>query len=84
MSFISIVMFIWCIFQHFAGKTIVGWSSIMVSIWFLGGVQLTCLGVIGEYIGKIYGETKHRPRYIIESILNEEKALVERNDKSSL
>lgn len=82
--FISIVMFIWCIFQHFAGKTIVGWSSIMVSIWFLGGVQLTCLGVIGEYIGKIYGETKHRPRYIIESILNEEKALVERNDKSSL
>ena len=56
----------------------------MVSIWFLGGVQLTCLGVIGEYIGKIYGETKHRPRYIIESILNEEKALVERNDKSSL
>lgn len=82
--FVSIVMFIWCIFQHFTGNTIIGWSSIMVSIWFLGGVQLTCLGVIGEYIGKIYGETKHRPRYIIENILNEEKALVKENDKSSL
>lgn len=82
--FISIVMFVWCILQHFAGKTIVGWSSIMVSIWFLGGVQLICLGVIGEYIGKIYGETKHRPRYIIESVLNEEKAMVEKNDKSRL
>lgn len=79
--FVSIVMFIWCIFQHFTGNTIIGWSSIMVSIWFLGGVQLTCLGVIGEYIGKIYGETKHRPRYIIENILNEEKVLVEKNDK---
>lgn len=79
--FISIIMFVWCIIQHFTGKTIVGWSSIMVSIWFLGGVQLTCLGVIGEYIGKIYGETKHRPRYIIENILNEEKVLVEKNDK---
>lgn len=82
--FISIVMFIWCIIQHFTGKTIVGWSSIMVSIWFLGGVQLICLGVIGEYIGKIYGETKHRPRYIIESVLNEEKALVEKDDKNKL
>lgn len=81
---ISIAMFIWCILQHFAGKTIVGWSSIMVSIWFLGGVQLVCLGVIGEYIGKIYGETKHRPRYIIESIVNEEKALVKRDDKGKL
>ncbi len=82
--FISVIMFIWCIFQHFAGKTITGWSSIMVSIWFLGGVQLISLGVIGEYIGKIYGETKHRPRYIIESILNDERALVEKNDKSKL
>lgn len=82
--FISIIMFAWCLFQHFAGKTITGWSSIMVSIWFLGGVQLISLGVIGEYIGKIYGEAKHRPRYIIESILNEERALVEENDKSKL
>ena len=45
---------------------------------------MICLGVIGEYIGKIYGETKHRPRYIIESVLNEEKAMVEKNDKSKL
>lgn len=82
--FISIVMFIWCIFQYFAGHTIVGWSSIMVSIWFLGGVQLICLGVIGEYIGKIYGETKHRPRYIIESILNDEEVSVGNDDKSRL
>ena len=69
---VSLVMFIWSIVQHFTGHTVEGWSSLMVSIWFLGGVQLVCLGVIGEYIGKTYAETKRRPRFIIESILNDE------------
>ena len=69
---ISLAMFIWSIIQYFVGFTVPGWSSTMVSIWFLGGVQLVSLGVIGEYIGKIYGETKRRPKFIIESILNNE------------
>ena len=69
---VSLVMFIWSIVQHFVGHTVAGWSSLMVSIWFLGGVQLVCLGVIGEYIGKIYAETKHRPRFLIETVLNQE------------
>ncbi|MDD3370169.1 MAG: glycosyltransferase family 2 protein [Lachnospiraceae bacterium] len=70
---ISLGMFIWSIVQHFLGHTVEGWSSIMVSIWFLGGVQLTSLGVIGEYIGKIYGETKRRPKFIIETVLHDKK-----------
>jgi len=48
-------------------KSVSGWASLMISIWFLGGVQLVSVGVIGEYIGKIYKETKRRPRYIIET-----------------
>lgn len=69
---VSLAMFIWSIIQHFAGHTVAGWSSLMVSIWFLGGVQLICLGVIGEYIGKVYAETKRRPRFFIENVLNTE------------
>ncbi|MGL5379700.1 glycosyltransferase family 2 protein [Clostridium sp.] len=52
------------------GKTIQGWATIVMSIWMLGGIQLLCLGVIGEYIGKIYMESKARPKFIIESFLN--------------
>lgn len=51
---------------HFLGNSVTGWTSLMISIWFLGGVQLVSVGVIGEYIGKIYKEVKRRPRYIIE------------------
>ncbi len=69
---VSLAMFIWSIIQHFTGHTVAGWSSLMVSIWFLGGVQLICLGVIGEYIGKVYAETKRRPRFFIENVLNTE------------
>ena len=47
------------------GNTVTGWTSITLSIWMLGGIQLLSLGVIGEYIGKIYNETKQRPRFII-------------------
>lgn len=50
------------------GKSVGGWTSLMISIWFLGGVQLVSVGVIGEYIGKIYREVKRRPRYIIEEM----------------
>ena len=46
-----------------------GWTTLVCSIWMIGGIQLLCLGVIGEYIGKIYGEVKRRPRYLIEETL---------------
>ena len=72
-------MIAYFVFQHFIGNTVSGWASLIVSIWALGGLQLLSIGVIGEYIGKTYLETKHRPRYSIESILHTEK---ERKDES--
>ena len=66
----SIGMLIYSLVQHFLGHTSIGWTSLIVSIWAIGGLQLLAIGVIGEYIGKIYLETKARPRYIIEKILN--------------
>ena len=68
---LSIVALIWSIVVKFMGGSIAGWSSIMASIWLIGGIQLLSIGVIGEYVGKMYKETKHRPRFIIESVLNE-------------
>ncbi len=65
---ISLVGFagaIWAVLQYFFGSTVSGWSSTTFAIFFMGGVQLLCLGIIGEYIGKIYLETKRRPRFII-------------------
>ena len=69
MLFVSIIMIITTIFDYYAGRTVQGWSSSYCSTWFIGSVQLLSLGIIGEYIGKIYMETKHRPRYHIESYL---------------
>ena len=66
----SIGMLIYSLVQHFLGHTSIGWTSLIVSIWAIGGRQLLAIGVIGEYIGKIYLETKARPRYIIEKVLN--------------
>ena len=63
---ISLIAFIYTIYTKFFGSTTAGWSSLMASIWFLGGVQLLSVGLIGEYIGKIYREVKRRPRFIIE------------------
>lgn len=63
---IAVVMAVYALVQKFMGHTVAGWASLMVSIWFLGGVQLMAMGLIGEYIGKIYKEVKRRPRYIIE------------------
>ena len=56
--------------RKLAGHTVDGWTSLACSIWALGGIQLVCLGVIGEYVGKIYNETKRRPRYIVEEVLD--------------
>lgn len=67
---VSIIMLIYCIYEKFAGRTVPGWSSLGVSIWAVGGIQLLMIGVIGEYIGKIYFETKKRPRYIVDEKIN--------------
>lgn len=64
-SGISLLMLIYAIVRYLMGVTQLGWPSLMVSIWFLGGIQLTAIGVIGEYIGKVFMEVKHRPRYLI-------------------
>lgn len=69
---ISIGMLIYSLVRHFMGATIVGWTTLMVSVWAIGGLILLSLGVVGEYIGKIYLETKARPRFIIEQFLNDE------------
>lgn len=69
---ISIGMLIYSFVRHFMGATIVGWTTLMVSVWAIGGLILLSLGVVGEYIGKIYLETKARPRFIIERFLNDE------------
>ena len=63
---LSFIAGIYALVTYFCGKTIQGWTSILLSIWFLGGIQLLCIGIIGEYIGKNYVEVKRRPRYIIE------------------
>ncbi len=66
---VSIVMLIYSFIRHFQGETIVGWTTLMVSVWAIGGLILLAIGVVGEYIGKIYLETKGRPRYIVEKEL---------------
>ncbi len=66
---ISIILLVYYIIGYFLGNTTPGWATIVVSIWGIGGLQLLAIGVIGEYIGKIYMETKERPRYIIEEFL---------------
>ena len=63
---ISIVLMIYTIIEKIQGHIVPGWSSLMISIWFLGGVQLISVSVIGEYIGKVFTEVKHRPRFNIE------------------
>lgn len=67
---IAIIAVIYSLVQHASGHTIQGWTSLFASIWFIGGVQLVCLGVIGQYVGKTFIETKKRPRYYIESYLS--------------
>jgi glycosyltransferase involved in cell wall biosynthesis len=65
----SFVALIYTFAVKFFGETVPGWTSLALSIWFIGGIQLLSLGVIGEYIGKMYNETKQRPRFIISDIL---------------
>lgn len=79
---IGIILFIYTIVQKILGHVNAGWSSLMVSIWVLGGVQLICLSIIGEYIGKIFTEVKQRPRYTLEEDdYSEVKSQEQKNDK---
>lgn len=68
---VSVGILIYSLIRHFIGATVLGWSSLMVSIWALGGLQLLAIGIIGEYIGKMYLETKGRPRFAIQDILDD-------------
>ena len=72
-SILSFIGVIWAVIAQLTGHTITGWASTVCIVCFMGGVQLICLGVLGEYIGKIYMEVKARPRYIISERTWEEK-----------
>ena len=67
---VSLFMLLWALIAKLSGHANSGWTSLMGSIWLIGGIQLLSLGVVGEYIGKIYAETKRRPRFIIEQVLH--------------
>lgn len=69
--FISIAIMIYSVIRKLTGNTVPGWTFLSISIWFIGGIQMISIGIIGEYIGKIYQETKRRPRYIISENLEE-------------
>lgn len=71
--FLSAIGMIWILALKLTGATVAGWATQMGSIWALGGIQLVCLGILGEYIGKIYKEVKHRPRFIVDRYLNDTK-----------
>ena len=68
---LSLLMLLWALVEWVSGKTVSGWASLICSIWMIGGIQLLALGVIGEYMGKVYSEAKARPRFIIERVLND-------------
>ena len=66
---LSIIGFIYALVSFFSGAAVSGWASTICSIWFLGGLQMLCIGIVGTYVGRIYGEVKRRPRYRIEETL---------------
>lgn len=70
MTLVAIGIIIYALYEHIIGNTIAGWTSILVSMWFIGGVITTGVGITGVYIGKIYTEVKRRPRYFVDKTLN--------------
>lgn len=80
--FVSIVFLIWGIVQKLRGSTVAGWSSLIVSIWAIGGLILVSIGIVGEYIGKIYLETKARPRFLIDQVLDDSESKIEGEPKN--
>jgi glycosyltransferase involved in cell wall biosynthesis len=66
----SVLLSLYSLYSYFFMGTVPGWTSVILPIYFLGGVQILCIGIIGEYLGKIYKEVKSRPRFIIETIIS--------------
>ena len=69
--FVCIVAAIYALVSYFTGHVESGWTSLILSIWFIGGIQLISIGVIGQYVGKVYKEVKKRPKFNIETVLND-------------
>jgi len=70
---VTILVFIYSLIRYFTGHNDPGWTSIVMSVWFIGGLSIFSIGIVGEYIGKIYLETKNRPRFIIESYIGDKE-----------
>ena len=71
MCSISLLVILWTLYEYFFGSVVRGWTSMLASLWFIGGLILLSIGVVGEYVGKIYLETKKRPRFIVSEFLND-------------
>ncbi len=71
--FASIIIMLYSLIRKLTGNTVDGWSFLAISIWFIGGLQMISIGIIGEYVGKMYNETKQRPRFIISENLEEKE-----------
>jgi len=80
-SMLGILGIVWSIVMAFSGTTVAGWASMICIVCFMGGIQLFSLGVLGEYIGKIYLETKHRPRYIISERTSDRNSVQQHENK---
>ena len=74
MCLLSVIFFIYAIISFFSGSSVAGWASIMCSIWFLGGLQMLCIGIVGTYVGKIYSEVKQRPRFTVDKTIIKTKS----------
>ena len=72
MAFVSFLFIVWAVVARVMGHTVAGWTSLVGIMALVGGIQLFCLGIIGEYIGKIYSEVKQRPKFIIEKTTDDE------------
>jgi hypothetical protein len=71
-SIVSLSGLLYALISYFCGVTVKGWTAIVCSIWLMGGVVMLSIGVLGEYIGKIYSEVKKRPKYIIDEELKDD------------
>ena len=81
-SILSSAGLLYALISHLLKRTVPGWTAIVCSIWLLGGIQLLGIGVVGEYIGKVYSEVKHRPRWFIDKETGPETK-TEREDSST-
>ena len=80
----SMLAAVYALISYFTGSVVPGWTSLILSIWFLGGLQLFAIGMVGQYIGKIYMEVKQRPRYNIEKILECDSPVKEQDKQDEL